>query len=209
MADGVCLTGGRFVPTRSLVWCVGVRPDPLVAELGLETAKGRLTVDEYLNVPGRPDVFAAGDAAAVPDLAGPGSVTPMTAQHAVRQGRTAARNIAASLGHGEPRPYRHHDLGFAVDLGGFQATADPLCIPLSVSVAKAVTRGYHLSSLPGNRARGAADRLLDAVLPRQAVQLGLFRSPAVPLENASPETPASPGAQQRRDGGPDLHQDGT
>jgi len=186
--DGVRLTDDTFVPTRSLIWCVGVRPDPLVADVGLETVKGRLAVDTYLNVPGRPEVFAAGDAAAVPDLTRPGSITPMTAQHATRHGAAAARNIAASLGHGERRPYQHRDLGFAVDLGGLQATADPLHIPLSGPLAKAVTSGYHLLSLPGNRVRVTADWLLDAMLPRQAAQLGLVRAPAVPLEHATPHS---------------------
>src|SRR6185437_12242100 len=90
--DGVLLTDGSFVPTQSLIWCVGVRPDPLVEGLGVATQKGRLVVDEYLNVPGHPDVFACGDAAAVPDLTRPGEVTPMTAQHAERQGKRVAHN---------------------------------------------------------------------------------------------------------------------
>ncbi|WP_432092696.1 NAD(P)/FAD-dependent oxidoreductase [Streptomyces sp. bgisy100] len=186
--EGVRLTDGRFVPSRTLVWCVGVRPDPLVEELGLPTEKGRLVVDEYLTVPGRPEVFACGDAAAVPDLTRPGDITPMTAQHAERQGRRAAHNIAASFGRGERRPYEHRDLGFVVDLGGFQAAANPLGLRLAGPLAKAVTRGYHLLAMPGNRLRVGADWLLDAALPRQAVQLGLVRSDAVPLENTAPET---------------------
>jgi NADH dehydrogenase len=116
-ADGVRLDDGRSVPTRSLIWCVGVRPDPLVDGIGLRTEKGRLLVDEFLGVPGRPEVFACGDAAAVPDLTRPGKVTPMTAQHAERQGKLVADNVAASFGQGRRRPYRHHDLGFAVELG--------------------------------------------------------------------------------------------
>ena len=114
----------------------------------------------------------------------------MTAQHAERQGRRVAHNIAASYGEGRRRPYKHHDLGFVVDLGGVDAAANPLGVPLSGFPAKAVTRGYHLLSLPGNRARTATDWVLDAVLPRISVQLGLVRSPAVPLETASPELPA-------------------
>ncbi|WP_086678158.1 NAD(P)/FAD-dependent oxidoreductase, partial [Amycolatopsis pretoriensis] len=74
-AKGVTLTTGDPVPTHTLVWCVGVRPDPLVADLGLETAKGRLVVTEQLAVPGRDGVFACGDAAAVPDLTRPGEYT--------------------------------------------------------------------------------------------------------------------------------------
>ncbi|MFH8983183.1 NAD(P)/FAD-dependent oxidoreductase [Streptomyces varsoviensis] len=191
-ADGVRLDDGDFVETRSLIWCVGVRPDPLVAGLGLPTERGRLCVDEYLTVPGHPEVFACGDAAAVPDATRPGEYTPMTAQHAQRQGRTAARNVAASLGRGACLPYRHHDLGFTVDLGGAQAAANPLHVPLSGPLAGAVTRGYHLLAMPGNRVRVAADWLLESALPRQGVQLGLVRSGSVPLDSESPELPRVP-----------------
>jgi NADH dehydrogenase len=184
--EGVRLTDGSFVGTRSLIWCVGVRPDPLVEPLGLPTIRGRLVVDEYLNVPGHPEVYACGDVAAVPDPNRPGEITTMTAQHAERQGRLVAQNIAASYGQGRRRPYTHHELGFVVDLGGKDAVANPLNVPLSGLPAKAVTRGYHLLALPGNRFRAAADWLLNAVLPRQTVQLGLIRAPAVPLEAAVP-----------------------
>lgn len=191
--DGVLLTDGDFVETRSLVWCVGVRPDPLVEGTGQPLERGRLLVDPYLQVPGRPEVFACGDAAAVPDLGNPGTYTPMTAQHAWRQGKTAAHNVAASLGLGERRPYRHRDLGFVVDLGGVKAAANPLGVSLSGPAAGAVTRGYHLAAMPGNRVRVAADWLLDAVLPRQGVQLGLVRSWSVPLDTSSPELARVPG----------------
>ncbi|MFI1761311.1 NAD(P)/FAD-dependent oxidoreductase [Streptomyces sp. NPDC020800] len=200
--DGVLLSDGEPVATRTLVWCVGVRPDPLVEAVGQPLEQGRLIVDPYLRMPGCPDVFACGDAAAVPDLGQPGSFTPMTAQHAWRQGKVAGENVAASLGLGRrPRAYRHRDLGFAVDLGGAQAAANPFGIPLSGPPAGAVTRGYHLAALPGNRIRVAADWLLDAVLPRQGVQLGLVRSWSVPLESASPELARVPGAPPRP-GGP-------
>ena len=189
MPDGVRLSDDSYVPTRSLIWCVGVRPDPVVAALGAPTEKGRLCVDEYLSVPGHPEVFACGDAAAVPDLTRPGKLAAMTAQHAVRQGKLVAHNVAASFGRGSRRPYKHRDLGFVVDLGGTKAAADPLNVPLAGLPAKAVTRGYHLLAMPGNRIRVATDWLLDAVLHRQSVQLGLVRAPAVPLDTASPELP--------------------
>ena len=186
-AGGVRLSSGEHVPTRTLAWCVGVRPDPLVDALGLPTRKGRLVVDEYLTMPGHPEAFACGDAAAVPDLTRPGEITPMTAQHAVRQGRRAADNVAASLGVGVRRPYRHRSLGFVVDLGGFRAAADPLGVSLPTPLAAAVTYGYHLFSMPANRLRIVADWTLEAVQRRQAVQLGLVRSRAVPLDTAAPE----------------------
>ncbi|MDX3568107.1 NAD(P)/FAD-dependent oxidoreductase [Streptomyces sp. ID05-47C] len=197
--DGVLLTDGEFVGTRTLVWCVGVRPDPLAESLGLPMERGRLLVEPTLQVPGRPEVFACGDAAAVPDLEKPGEYTPMTAQHAWRQGKVVGHNIAASLTGRELRPYRHKDMGFVVDLGGVKAAANPLGIPLSGLPAGAVTRGYHLAAMPGNRVRVAADWLLDAVLPRQAVQLGLVRSWSVPLDTASPELARLPDGRERRE----------
>jgi NADH dehydrogenase len=199
---GVTLDTGEFIKTHTLVWCVGVRPDPLVSDVGLPVERGRLLVDPQLNVPGHPEVFACGDAAAVPDLTRPGKYTPMTAQHASRQGKVAGRNVAASLGYGEREVYSHHDLGFVVDLGGVKAAANPLGVPLSGPLAGAVTRGYHLAAMPGNRVRVAADWLLEAVLPRQGVQLGLVRSWAVPLESSSPELARVPGGPGGASPGP-------
>lgn len=197
-STGVRLSDGEFVDTRTLVWCVGVRPDPLVAGVGRPMERGRLLVDPYLQVPGHPEVFACGDAAAVPDLEKPGEYTAMTAQHAWRHGKVAGHNVAASFGVGTRRAYRHRDLGFVVDLGGVKAAANPLGIPLSGPLAGVVARGYHLAAMPGNRVRVAADWLLDAVLPRQGVQLGLVRSWSVPLESASPELARVAGGPEKR-----------
>jgi NADH:quinone reductase (non-electrogenic) len=172
----VRLSDGTTVPTRTLVWCVGVTPGPLTQALGLDTIKGRIVVDEFLTVPGYPDVFAAGDAAAAPDLTRPGQLTAMTAQHAQRQRKAAARNVAATLGRGTRKPYKHRDLASVVNLGGWQAVANPLHLPLSGPLANAITRGYHLYALPANRLRVAADWLNDVIEHRQFVQLGLIPS---------------------------------
>ena len=172
--SAVRLSDGTAVPTHTLVWSVGVTPGPLTQALGLDTINGRIVVDEYLTVPGHPDVFAAGDAAAAPDLTRPGQLTAMTAQHAQRQGKTAARNIAATLGQGTRKPYKHRDLGSVVDLGGWQAVANPLHIPMSGPLASFITRGYHLYALPANRMRVATDWFNDIIEHRQFVQLGLI-----------------------------------
>jgi NADH:ubiquinone reductase (H+-translocating) len=185
--DGsVQLTTGAKIPTRSLIWCVGVRADPLVEDLDLATDRGRLVVDEFMAVPGAPDIYACGDCAAVPDLTRPGQVCGMTAQHAQRQGKQVARNVAASLGTGTARAYRHSDLGFLVDLGGLAAAANPLHIPLSGLPANVVTRAYHLSAMSGNRLRVAADWTLNAITPSAPTSLAVISAESVPLDVNQP-----------------------
>jgi NADH:ubiquinone reductase (H+-translocating) len=186
--DGyVLLTTGTKVETRSLIWCVGVRADPLVEGLDLATNRGRLTVDEFMAVPGAPDIYACGDCAAVPDLTRPGEVCGMTAQHAQRQGKLVARNVAASLGKGTARAYRHHDLGFLVDLGGPAAAANPLHIPLSGLPASFVTRAYHLSAMSGNRLRVLSDWTLNAITSPEPTSLAVISAASVPLDVNKPQ----------------------
>jgi NADH:ubiquinone reductase (H+-translocating) len=185
--DGaVQLTTGYKVATRSLIWCVGVRADPLVEGLDLATNRGRLEVDEYMAVPGTPDIHACGDCAAVPDLTRPGQICGMTAQHAQRQGEQVARNVAASLGKGTARPYTHRDLGFLVDLGGLAAAANPLHIPLSGLPANAITRGYHLSAMSGNRMRVLTDWTLNAITSPESTSLAVISAESVPLDVNQP-----------------------
>jgi NADH:ubiquinone reductase (H+-translocating) len=184
--DAVRLSDGETIPTHTLVWCTGVTPSPLIDTLGLPTERGRLKVGADLKVPDAPDVFAFGDAAAVPDLTRPGKLTGQTAQHAQRQGRTAARNVAASLGVGRAVDYRHHDLGFVVDLGGFEAVASPLGLALGGLPGLVVTRGYHLLALPslGNRIRVSLDWLLDWAMRPQLARLGFLREEQATIATA-------------------------
>jgi NADH dehydrogenase len=186
METCVQLSTGEQVPTHSLIWCVGVRPDSLVGALDLDTNRGRLVVDAYMSVPGTPGVYACGDCAAVPDLTRPGQLCGMTAQHAQRQGKQVAKNVAASLGIGKAQPYKHHDLGFLVDLGGLAAAANPLNVPLSGPAANAVTRGYHLYAMSGNRMRVLTDWALNALTPPEAASFGLVTSESVPLDPDKP-----------------------
>jgi NADH dehydrogenase len=174
-SDHVVLSDGSRVDTYTVAWVAGVTGAPLIETLGLPTEKGRLTVQTDLQVPGYPDVFAAGDAAAVPDVTQPGNITPPTAQHAIRQGKVLAENVAASLGYGKRKTYKHRNMGLVVDLGPRQAVANPLNVHLSGYPAKLVTRAYHLYAIPRlvNRWAVFLAYLTDAVFPRTLVSLGL------------------------------------
>ncbi|MDV3126956.1 NAD(P)/FAD-dependent oxidoreductase [Mycobacterium sp. 21AC1] len=173
--DHVVLSDDSVIGTRTVAWVTGVTASPLIETLQLPTEKGRLKVQTDLQVPGHPDVFAAGDAAAVPDLTQPGKVTPPTAQHATRQGKTLAHNVAASLGYGTKKQYKHRNMGLVVDLGPRYAVANPLNVHLSGLPAKLVTRGYHLYAIPRlvNRWAVALAYLTDAVFARTVVSIGL------------------------------------
>lgn len=174
-ADHVILSDDSVVDTHTVAWVTGVTGAPLIANLGLDTERGRLTVGTDLQVPGHKDVFAAGDAAAVPDLTKPGKITPPTAQHATRQGKVLARNVAASLGYGSAKRYKHRDMGLVVDLGPHYAVANPLNVHLTGLPAKIVTRAYHLYAIPRfvNRWAVSLAYLTDAIFDRSVVSMGL------------------------------------
>jgi NADH dehydrogenase len=174
-ADHVVLSDDTRIDTHTVAWVTGVTGAPLIETLGLPTERGRLKVQANLQVPGHPDVFAAGDAAAVPDLTQPGEITPPTAQHAIRQGKVLGRNVAASLGYGEAKDYRHRNMGLVVDLGPHYAVANPLNIQLSGYPAKFVTRMYHLYAMPRfvNRWTVSLSYLTDVFFDRSIVSVGL------------------------------------
>ena len=174
-ADHVVLSDGSRIDTHTIAWVTGVTGAPLIEQLGLPTEKGRLKVQPDLQVPGHLGVFAAGDAAAVPDLTQPGKITPPTAQHATRQGKVLARNVAASLGYGTSKQYKHRNLGLVVDLGPGYAVANPLNVHLSGLPAKFVTRAYHLYAIPRpvNRWAVSLAYLTDLLFNRSVVSIGL------------------------------------
>ena len=173
--DHVVLDNDSRIDTHTVAWVTGVTGAPLIEHLGLPTERGRLKVQPDLQVLGHPDVFAAGDAAAVPDLAQPGNITPPTAQHAIRQGKVLGHNVAASLGYGKPKNYKHRNMGLVVDLGPHYAVANPLNIELSGYAAKLVTRTYHLYAMPRfvNRWAVSLAYLTDVFFDRSVVSVGL------------------------------------
>ncbi|GAA1462484.1 NAD(P)/FAD-dependent oxidoreductase [Nocardiopsis exhalans] len=153
-ADKVVLTDGRALPCRTLIWTAGVTPSPLMETLGKPTQRGRLEVGADLAVPGQPDVFAIGDAAAVPNLSHAESAyCPPTAQYATRQAATVAQNVVNSVLGRPLREFKHKDMGLVVDLSGKDALARVLQFDLSGLPALAATRGYHLISVPSPTAR--------------------------------------------------------
>ncbi len=200
-ADHVIISDGTRIGTYTVAWVAGVVASPLITATGLPTEKGRLKVGADLQVPGFRGVYAGGDAAAVPDVTNPGAITPPTAQHANRQGRVLARNVAASLGYGSSRNYRHRDLGTVVDLGPGFAVANPLNIQLSGLAAKFVTRLYHLYAIPRNANRWAValGYLTNVLFTRPLVSIGFAQSSLARFSASEGFTPASAAMNPRDD----------
>ena len=103
----VALNNGTSIPARTLIWTAGVKPSPVVAALPCPKEKGRILVDEYLQVPGFTGLWAAGDCAAVPDGYETGIFYPPTAQHGLREAVVAAKNIERSVLDQPLKPFRY------------------------------------------------------------------------------------------------------
>jgi NADH:quinone reductase (non-electrogenic) len=99
-ASGITLSSGEFIPTRTVVWCAGMRASPLAAALPVERdSLGRLRVDSYMRATGLTNVFAAGDVAC--GILDGVHFTVMSCQFARPMGRFAGHNVMADL-FGEP-----------------------------------------------------------------------------------------------------------
>jgi NADH:ubiquinone reductase (H+-translocating) len=179
--SAVRLIDGKSIPTRTVVWTAGVRPHPVVARLGLELGEGgRIAVDRTMRVAGYPNVWAIGDAAAVPDPARKGHASPPTAQHAIRQGRRVARNVAAELGaRGRVRPFKYRTLGVFVDLGRHQAVASTVGIRWRGFPAWFLARSYHMANMPGakRKLRLLVDWTVALLFDRDTSELGQLGHP--------------------------------
>jgi NADH dehydrogenase len=189
----VTLSDEGVAPYRSgtIVWTAGQRPSDLGRTAGLPVDdRGRVVVDDHLRVAGHPEVFAVGDGAAVPDPANPGGVCPGTAQHAMRQGRRAAVNVAADLGVGQAGPFDYSTRGLAVTLGRGSGTAQVRGLTFTGFLAWWMGRSYHLLMMPGlgRQARVVSDWTISMFFPRDVAQLGTLSAPS-PLP-----PPARPGS---------------
>jgi NADH:ubiquinone reductase (H+-translocating) len=175
------LSTGERLPTRLLCWTAGVKPPAVVRQLGLPlTEAGRIETDATMRVPGHHNVWAIGDAAAVPDPAQRRKApSPQTCQHAIRQGRVVGSNVAATLRGGKPRPFRYRTLGVFVDMGQHKAVATVLGIRLRGFVAWFAARSYHLSMMPGmgRRVRLGFDWAVGLVFGRASAELGTLGHP--------------------------------
>ena len=181
-ADRACLSTGETLPTRTTVWTAGVAPHPSLRQLSLPLdERGRVPVDDHLRVKGMDSVWAIGDCAAAPDPGG--GLCPPTAQHAVRQGPVAARNIAAELGVGSARPFEYRGNAAFVNLGRYKAVGRVGGRTFRGFPAWWMARTYHMSQIPGiaRKTRAVIDWTASLPFRRDISEVGSIGHPK-PLE---------------------------
>jgi NADH:quinone reductase (non-electrogenic) len=174
-AGSATLSNGERILTHTLVWTAGVKASPELARFGLPLdERGRVKVDETLRVEGHEHVWALGDDAAVPNTATPGEVDPPTQQHALRQARRLAKNIA-----GEPKPYHYKMLGQVATLGRYKGIADVLGLRFTGFLGWFITRTYHLYQLPllSRKLRVVADWTTSLFFRRDIAELSMLGHP--------------------------------
>ena len=174
-AHAAVLSDRDRIPTNTVVWTAGVRANPMNERFGLPLdERGRIKVGPTLQVEGLENVWALGDGARVPNLATPGVFDPPTSQHALRQARRLARNLA-----GERKPYRYRMLGQVATLGRYKGIAQVPGALLRGFPGWFVTRTYHLYQLPllTRKLRVVADWTTALFFRRDIAELGTLGHP--------------------------------
>jgi NADH:quinone reductase (non-electrogenic) len=144
---GVMLSGGEFLSAATVLCTIGTRPNPLVERTLLPVERGRIVVNADLGVKDHPGLWAIGDCALVHN-ARDGATAPPTAQFAIAEARTLAKNLLASI-NGEPtRAFSYRSRGSMAAIGHRKGVANVLGVPLSGLPAWLLWRAYYLSQMP-------------------------------------------------------------
>lgn len=171
-------TSGDRIGTRTLVATIGNAPSALVAQLDIAKEHGRIKVDRSMQVEGRPNVWALGDAALIPLVDAPSArddYAPPTAQFAVREARVLAENLHNAVNGHAPKPFAYKSKGALASLGARRGVGEIFGVRVSGYLGWLIWRAYYLSFLPGFalKARVAMNWLLDGMVGRSTVQTAL------------------------------------
>ena len=165
------INGSERIPTRTLIWAAGVKPNPIVEPLPCEKGRhGGIKVDACCQVPGHPGIWAMGDCAEIPRPHDKGAYAP-TAQNASREGKQVAHNIVASLHGLVPKAFNYTPLGELALVGRHSGVARVSGHNFSGPVAWAMWRAVYLFKMPGTgqKARILSDWVLDLIFGRDPI----------------------------------------
>jgi NADH dehydrogenase len=195
----VRLSNGTELPSETIVWTAGVKPNPLVAATGFALdERSRIIGTARLAVHGATGAWVSGDSAAIPDLTGPpGALCTPSAQHAVRQAKVLADNVVATLRGFEPRQYSHKHAGSVASLGLYKGVAQVYGIKLKGFPAWFMHRTYHMSRVPtlARKLQVLVDWTQAFFFRREIVSLWSIHEPFKEFTEAAapPPQPPAPG----------------
>ena len=177
---GVKLSDGECIDSFNVIWTAGTSPNPHLDGLPCKRERGKVCVNEFMEVVEWPGVWSLGDCANVPDLTS-GKTCPPTAQHALRQGRVLARNIVASIRGTEKRAFRFKQLGALAAIGRRTGVAQIFGFQFSGFIAWWMWRTIYLSKLPRfeKKFRVALDWTLDLFFSKDLVQFQTLRTKGI------------------------------
>jgi NADH dehydrogenase len=184
-SEGVVrLSDGAAIHTNTLVWTAGTSPNPLLEKIPCSKERGRLLVNECLELQAWPGVWALGDCAAASDRRA-GGFHPPTAQHALREAKVVAHNVIASI---RGQPQNEFDISTIAQLaaiGRRTGVANVLGVKFSGFIAWWLWRTIYLSKLPRfeKKLRAAFDWSRDLIFSKDLVQFLDIRAPMI----SSPE----------------------
>jgi NADH dehydrogenase len=153
----VTLKSGEVLNAHTLVWGAGLQGNKIVQSLGLELERGnRIGVGADLTLPGRPEVYVVGDAAAIVDPKS-GQALPQLGSVALQSGEHAGETIARIIAGKKTKPFAYHDKGTMAAIGRGAACVQMLGgRTMTGAKAQVAWATVHLALLPTNEDRAKA-----------------------------------------------------
>ena len=189
----VHLPDGEVIEAGTIMLAAGIAPNPVVAALDLPKTKGRVTTDACMRVQDHPGLWAIGDCASIP---GPdGKPYPTLAQHALRESKALAKNIAATLAGNEPKPFVYKTLGTMAALGHHRGVAEAMGIKVKGFLAFMMWRGYYLMQMVGfeRKFRVFMDWTIGLIFSPDAVKVDIKDASGDPRRNEKEPAGAASG----------------
>lgn len=146
--DYVFLGNGETIQCATLIWTAGLTIDSVITSLDCDHKAGKILVDEFLRIPKYPEVFVLGDCAAIQDNK-TGEFYPPTAQHALRESRTVARNLIHQVfGKDFQERFNFESKGMMAIIGKRNGIATISGYNVTGTIAWLVWKTYYLMMLP-------------------------------------------------------------
>ena len=162
--------------TKTLIWTAGVTPVNTIKRSMFKTEKGKLVVNDFLEVTNFPGVFAIGDCALFVDPVSKRPFPP-TAQIAEAQAKIAAKNLISLIQNSQKEKFVYHSKGQMAIIGKRSGIATFLGANISGFLAWLIWRNVYLSKIPtfDKKIRVLLDWIIDLFFDRDISRLKLMK----------------------------------